>query len=126
MNAAAPGSASFQPSPGSGALTRTISADSKAYSSPKAADFVSEEMLKFLRKIKDSVAESGCVTMATKTLIQDLRGEVLGMGRELARKVEEAHQTRTSTPSFKRALPTLKTIWTKSCVSEDGNPCHLS
>ncbi|RYO37953.1 hypothetical protein AA0111_g2438 [Alternaria arborescens] len=94
MNAAAPGSASFQPSPGSGALTRTISADSKAYSSPKAADFVSEEMLKFLRKIKDSVAESGCVTMATKTLIQDLRGEVLGMGRELARKVEEAEQAR--------------------------------
>jgi hypothetical protein len=94
MNSAAPGSASFQPSPGSGALTRTISADSKAYSSPKAADFVSEEMLKFLRKIKDSVAESGCVTMATKTLIQDLRGEVLGMGRELARKVEEAEQAR--------------------------------
>jgi hypothetical protein len=94
MNSAAPGSASFQPSPGSGALTRTISADSKAYSSPKAADFVSEEMLKFLRKIKDSVAESGCVTMATKSLIQDLRGEVLGMGRELARKVEEAEQAR--------------------------------
>ncbi|KAL1794122.1 hypothetical protein ACET3X_007543 [Alternaria dauci] len=94
MNPAAAGSASFEPSPGSGALTRTISADSKAYSSPKAADFVSEEMLKFLRKIKDSVAESGCVTMATKTLIQDLRGEVLGMGRELARKVEEAEQAR--------------------------------
>jgi hypothetical protein len=94
MNSAVPGSASFQPSPGSGALTRTISADSKVYSSPKAADFVSEEMLKFLRKIKDSVAESGCVTMATKSLIQDLRGEVLGMGRELARKLEEAEQAR--------------------------------
>jgi hypothetical protein len=89
-----PGSAGFQPSPGSGALTRTVSADSKAYSSPKAADFVSEEMLKFLRKIKDSVAESGCVTMATKSMIQDLRGEVLGMGRELARKLEEAEQAR--------------------------------
>ncbi|USP74894.1 uncharacterized protein yc1106_02168 [Curvularia clavata] len=95
MHNAAPGSASFQPSPGSGALTRTISADSKVYSSPKAADFVSEEMLKFLRKIKDSVAESGCVTMATKSMIQDLRGEVLGMGRELARKLEEAEQTRS-------------------------------
>ena len=94
FNPAAAGSASFQPSPGSGALTRTISADSKSYSSPKAADFVSEEMLKFLRKIKDSVAESGCVTMATKSLIQDLRGEVLGMGRELARKVEEAEQAK--------------------------------
>ncbi|KAF1830385.1 hypothetical protein BDW02DRAFT_102937 [Decorospora gaudefroyi] len=94
----APGSASFQPSPGSGALTRTTSetyTNGKAYSSPKAADFVSEEMLKFLRKIKDSVAESGCVSMATKSLVQDLRGEVLGMGRELARKVEEAEQARS-------------------------------
>jgi hypothetical protein len=88
----APGSASFQPSPGPGALTRTMSAE--AYSSPKAADFVSEEMLRFLRKIKDSVAEAGCVTMANKSLIQELRAEVLGMGRELARKVEEAEQAK--------------------------------
>lgn len=103
----APGSASFQPSPGSGALTRTMTdafslqkaADNgKPYASPKAADFVSDEMLKFLRKIKDSVAESGCVTMATKSLVQDLRGEVLGMGRELARKVEEAEQARSIEP----------------------------
>lgn len=101
-NMAAPqGSASFQPSPGSGALTRTMtdfprSADgAKPYASPKAADFVSEEMLKFLRKIKDSVAESGGVTMTTKTLIQDLRGEVLGMGRELARKIEEVEQSQS-------------------------------
>ncbi|KAF1945600.1 hypothetical protein EJ02DRAFT_509287 [Clathrospora elynae] len=104
-SAFAPGSASFLPSPGSGALTRTKSAEpytlhsgtdgSKAYASPKAADFVSEEMLKFLRKIKDSVAESGGVTMTTKSLVQDLRGEVLGMGRELARKVEEVEQTRS-------------------------------
>lgn len=100
---AAPGSAAFQPSVGSGALTRTMSdyppvkiADcNKSFASPKAADFVSDEMLKFLRKIKDSVAESGCVTMSTKSLVQDLRGEVLGMGRELARKVEEAEQTRS-------------------------------
>jgi hypothetical protein len=92
-----PGSASFQPSPGSGALTRTMTEaypGGQTYTSPKAADFVSDEMLRFLRKIKDSVAESGCVTMSTKTLVQDLRGEVLGMGRELARKIEEAEQAR--------------------------------
>ncbi|KAJ4374915.1 hypothetical protein N0V83_001993 [Neocucurbitaria cava] len=107
LPSAAPGSVSFQPSPGSGALTRSMTeafplqkvADTgKPYTSPKAADFVSDEMLKFLRKIKDSVAESGCVTMATKSLVQDLRGEVLGMGRELARKVEEAEQTRSLEP----------------------------
>lgn len=95
------GPAAFQASP---SLARTMSegitlqnvADGgKPFASPKAADFVSEEMLKLLRKIKDSVAESGCLTMGTKTLIQDLRGEVLGMGRELARKIEEADHPTT-------------------------------
>ncbi|KAJ4349039.1 hypothetical protein N0V95_004917 [Ascochyta clinopodiicola] len=94
-NLAPPGSASFQPSPGSGALTRTLS---EGYTNPKAADFVSEEMLNYLRKIKDTAAESGCVTMATKSLVQDLRGEVLGMGRELARKIEEAEQAKAVEP----------------------------
>jgi DNA repair exonuclease SbcCD ATPase subunit len=78
---------------GSGVLTRSLSADS--YASPKAADFVSEEMLKYLRKIKDSIAEAEAVTTDTNSLIQDLRSEILGMGRELARKVEEAEQARS-------------------------------
>lgn len=98
-NLAPPGSTSFQPSPGSGALTRTLSEGyTQDYHSPKAADFVSEEMLKYLRKIKDSAADNGCVTMATKTLVQELRGEVLGMGRELARKIEEAEQAKGDQP----------------------------
>jgi hypothetical protein len=98
-NLAPPGSASFQPSPGSGALTRTLSEGySQNINSPKAADFVSDEMLKYLRKIKDSAAENGCMTMATKTLVQELRGEVLGMGRELARKIEEAEQAKADQP----------------------------
>jgi hypothetical protein len=90
-NLAPPGSASFQPSPGSGPLTRTVSADAQ-HLSPKPSDFISDEMLNFLRKIKDSTAESEHVTMTTKTLVEELRGEVLGMGRELARKIEEAEQ----------------------------------
>lgn len=98
-NLAPPGSASFQPSPGSGALTRTLSEGySQNFGSSKASDFVSEEMLKYLRKIKDTAAESGCVTMATKSLVQELRGEVLGMGRELARKIEEAEQAKATEP----------------------------
>lgn len=98
-NLAPPGSASFRPSPGSGALTRTLSDGySQESNAPKAADFVSDEMLKYLRKIKDSAAENGCVTMATKTLVQELRGEVLGMGRELARKIEEVEQTKADQP----------------------------
>ena len=98
-NLAPPGSASFQPSPGSGALTRTLSEGySQNFDSAKAADFVSEEMLRYLRRIKDSAADNGCVTMATKTLVQELRGEVLGMGRELARKIEEAEQAKADQP----------------------------
>ena len=110
------GSTAFQPSPGTGPLMRSgdvnanfplqkISDGSKPYASPKAADFVSEEMLKFLRKIKDSVAESGCMTAGTKAMIQDLRGEVLGMGRELARKIEEVEQAKTEPRSIESAPP---------------------
>lgn len=62
---------------------------SKPYASPKAADFISADILKLLKKIKDSVAESGGVTVETKGSVRDLRGEVLGMGRELARKIDE-------------------------------------
>ncbi|KAF2001309.1 hypothetical protein P154DRAFT_490145 [Amniculicola lignicola CBS 123094] len=91
---APPGSAAFQPSPGTGPLTRSFplpkGADgAKPYASPKAADFVSDEMLKFLRKIKDSVAEAGGVTVGTKSLVEDLRSEVLAMGRELGRRIED-------------------------------------
>ncbi|KAF2272224.1 uncharacterized protein EI97DRAFT_504367 [Westerdykella ornata] len=82
-----------------------VSEGNKPYASPKAADFVSEEMLKFLRKIKDSVAESGCVTMGTKAMIQDLRGEVLGMGRELARKLEEVERSTIGGKSIESGQP---------------------
>ena len=65
----------------------------KPFSSPKAADFVSAEMLKLLKKIKDSVAESGGMTAEVKALVRDLRSEVLGMGRELGRKIDEADRS---------------------------------
>lgn len=108
--------ATLQPSPGTGPLMRSADATSsfplqkvsdgnKPFSSPKAADFVSDEMLKFLRKIKDSVAESGCVTMANKAMIQDLRGEVLGMGRELARKLEEVEKANAGSRSIESGQP---------------------
>ncbi|PVH91843.1 hypothetical protein DM02DRAFT_314253 [Periconia macrospinosa] len=106
--------ASNPPPATGGPLTRTlsegvplhkVSEGGKPYSSPKAADFVSEEMLKFLRKIKDSVAEAGGVTMGNKALIQDLRGEVLGMGRDLARQIEEAVNMKSDQPSPESAPP---------------------
>ncbi|KAI9728879.1 MAG: hypothetical protein M1834_007137 [Cirrosporium novae-zelandiae] len=57
---------------------------------PKASDFVTEDVWKLLKRMKDSVAESGGLTNEVKALVRELRGEVLGMGREIARKLEEA------------------------------------
>ncbi|SLM34258.1 hypothetical protein LPUS_02996 [Lasallia pustulata] len=65
----------------------------KAYSSPRAADFVSEDILKMLKRIKDSVTEGGGLTAEIKALVRELRGEVLGMGREIGRKLEQAEST---------------------------------
>ncbi|KAF2495176.1 hypothetical protein BU16DRAFT_581917 [Lophium mytilinum] len=98
----------FQPTPGTGPLARTTrdmnasfpmpnGTDSqKAYASPKAADFVSEEMLKYLKKIKDSVAETGGMTAETKAFLKTMRGEVLGMGRDIARQIDEYAKERES------------------------------
>ncbi|KAI9768384.1 MAG: hypothetical protein M1835_006883 [Candelina submexicana] len=66
----------------------------KSFSSPRAADFVGDEILKLLRKLKDSTAEGGGLTAEVKALVRELRGEVLGMGRELGRQLEQAELSR--------------------------------
>ena len=71
----------------------------KPYSSPRAADFVSEDILKMLKRIKDSVTEGGGLTAEIKALVRELRGEVLGMGREIGRKLEQAESTHGQTNS---------------------------
>lgn len=48
-----------------------------------------EEIMKLLQRIKDSVAHSGGTSAEVKGLVRDLRGEVLGMGRELGRKLDQ-------------------------------------
>ncbi|WPH00292.1 Chromosome segregation atpase [Acrodontium crateriforme] len=48
----------------------------------------SEEVMKMLQRIKDSIAHSGGTTSEVKGLVRDLRGEILGMGRELGRKLD--------------------------------------
>ena len=55
---------------------------------------VSEELLKLLKKMKDSVAEGGGMTAEIKALVRELRGEVLGMGREIGRKLDQAESTK--------------------------------
>ncbi|KAH0558505.1 hypothetical protein GP486_004840 [Trichoglossum hirsutum] len=66
----------------------------KPFTSPRAADFVGEDILKVLRRLKDSVTENGGLTAEVKALVRELRGEVLGMGRELGRKLDEAGSAR--------------------------------
>ncbi|KAJ5625901.1 hypothetical protein N7510_002210 [Penicillium lagena] len=52
-----------------------------------------DEILSILRSVKNSVIEGGGMTSGVKTLVRELRGEVLGMGRDLARRLEAIETT---------------------------------
>lgn len=56
----------------------------------------SEEVMAILRSVKNSVVEGGGMTNNVKSLVRELRGEVLGMGRELGRRLDEIESSRTN------------------------------
>lgn len=56
-----------------------------------------DEMLDILYRVKNSIAEGGGMTNEVKALVRELRGEVLGMGRDIARRFEE-NEAATSQP----------------------------
>ncbi|KAJ5084421.1 hypothetical protein NUU61_009000 [Penicillium alfredii] len=56
----------------------------------------SDEILNILRSVKNSVIEGGGMTNGVKALVRELRGEVLGMGRNLARKLEDIESNRAN------------------------------
>lgn len=65
-----------------------------------AADLISDDIVKIIRTVKDSVAQGGGLTAEVKALVRELRGEVLGMGREIGRRLDdvaETSQTKTAT-----------------------------
>jgi hypothetical protein len=62
----------------------------------RASDIVNEDILKIIRTIKDSVAQGGGLTAEVKALVRELRGEVLGMGREIGRKLEQTSTKESS------------------------------
>lgn len=62
----------------------------------RAADLLNEDILKIIRAVKDSVAQGGGLTAEVKALVRELRGEVLGMGREIGRRLDEVY-SKTST-----------------------------
>lgn len=87
----------FDPSPNKPLAKRNITpqlAKAQALSNSKAADLIiNDDLQKLLKKIKDSVAEGGCMTAEIRTHLKVLRGEVLGMGREIAGKLNQAEST---------------------------------
>ncbi|ROV89085.1 hypothetical protein VMCG_09851 [Cytospora schulzeri] len=58
-----------------------------------AADLISDDIIKIIRTVKDSVAQGGGLTAEVKALVRELRGEVLGMGREIGRRLDEVAET---------------------------------
>nr|KMM72840.1 hypothetical protein CPAG_09132 [Coccidioides posadasii RMSCC 3488] len=64
--------------------------------SPMPSNAITEDVLSILKRVKASVSEGGGITNEVKALVRELRGEVLGMGREIARKLEEAEARRGS------------------------------
>ncbi|GAB1740285.1 hypothetical protein NU219Hw_g5399t1 [Hortaea werneckii] len=51
------------------------------------------EILQLLNRVQESVAHCGGSTSEVKGIVRDLRGEVLGMGRELGRKMDQVSET---------------------------------
>ncbi|KAJ9610646.1 hypothetical protein H2200_005423 [Cladophialophora chaetospira] len=48
-----------------------------------------DEIVTMLKSVKQSLAQGGGLTNEVKLLVRELRGEVLGMGREIAKKLEQ-------------------------------------
>lgn len=64
--------------------------DSRRSSAPsgRGAELLNEDLLNIIRSVKDSVSQGGGLTAEVKALVRELRGEVLGMGREIAKRLE--------------------------------------
>lgn len=76
-----------------GSQTSLLNGDgTKPLNSPKAADIVSDKVIELLKKLKESVTQSGGLMGEVKAQQRDLRGEILGLGRDLGRRIDEASQ----------------------------------
>ncbi|KAM0556795.1 hypothetical protein ACHAPJ_005855 [Fusarium lateritium] len=57
--------------------------------SARRSDILNEDLMTIIRSVKDSVSQGGGLTAEVKALVRELRGEVLGMGREIGRRLEQ-------------------------------------
>lgn len=69
-----------------------------------------DEILATLRSVKNSVIEGGGMTNGVKALVRELRGEVLGMGRDIARKLETIEASRSKDDQGKSQPPGAQEI----------------
>ena len=83
-----------------------------------------DEVLTILRSVKNSVIEGGGMTNGVKALVRELRGEVLGMGRDIARKLEtvEANVVSETQQQQPPEPPSAETI--ASIVNESLRDLH--
>lgn len=58
-----------------------------------SAEQINEEIVKTLKGVKQSLSQHGGLTNEIKSLVRELRGEVLGMGREIARQLDQNTST---------------------------------
>lgn len=64
----------------------------------RGADVLNDDVLKAVRGVKDSVAQGGGLTAEVKALVRELRGEVLGMGREIGRRLDQVAEKNLDEP----------------------------
>lgn len=69
-------------------------------------NIVNDELRQYLSKLKESVASGGGLTNEVKGLVRDLRGEVLGMGRELGKRLDNVGQASISDQALVLPGPT--------------------
>jgi len=73
-----------------------LDSDHKAAKGP-SSELINDEIVKTLKSVKQSLSQHGGLTNEVKALVRELRGEVLGMGREIAKKLDQ-------TPPMSREL----------------------
>lgn len=72
-----------------------LHSDSGSVVEPHLERDITQEMLDILKRVKTSVIEGGGMTNEVKALVRELRGEILGMGRNIAEKLEEDERARS-------------------------------
>ncbi|KAK5193322.1 hypothetical protein LTR92_006691 [Exophiala xenobiotica] len=77
---------------------------SEGRASLSGSDNLTEEVARTLKNVKQSLAQNGGLTNEVKVIVRELRGEVLGMGREIGRKLEESSSNKASNPDAQAAL----------------------